>query len=525
MKSSVKSFQDKPTLQGINPQLLLQGAKREKWRRDVHAFFKEAVYIEDRDVAGLAIPFVMWDGQASILKDFLRYRLVAILKARQLGLSWMALSYAVWRMLFRPGYSVVALSKRENPDAKELARRMAFILNNLPKWLIRQYKNQDRSWNGATFEATSLSVTIYHPKQDSKKQPDSTFQSLTSSADSGRSFTANLVILDEWAFQQYDQEIWSAAYPTINRPTGGQVIGISTGKKGTLFEEIFWGGRREENGFKSLFLPWWADPRRTPEWYKETQKAMPNTYRNEYPATPEDAFLVGHGSFFPEWDYDIHVKQEPGWYPPDICELYGAYDAGYGSRACFKWYAVFPNNKALCYREYYPAQTTDPDQAKRINELSKRPDGTPERLKTIWADPACWNKQSGTGESTAEIFLNHQVKYDHNPIILIPADNDLSNGWRRLHQWLVPPKDGSEPALTFSINCGNSIRTYPGCEQSKTNPEDISSRSEHHPQDVDRYFVMGRPHPQAVVALKGGKKLPPQLITEDRVEGSYSAWS
>jgi hypothetical protein len=120
--------------------------------------------------------------------------------------------------------------------------------------------------------------------------------------------------------------------------------------------------------------------------------------------------------------------------------------------------------------------------------MSVDPRGEPEYLVSVVADPSCWNKQSSTGESTAEIFSRYGIYMSR-------ADNDLSNGWRRLHQWLMPyeGKDKNKVAgLRFTWNCPNTIRTYPTCVQKKTNPEDIGN-PESHCQDVDRYFCMSRP--------------------------------
>ena len=57
-------------------------------------------------------PFAMWPKQAWALSQLLKNRLSIILKARQLGLTWLVLAYAVWRLLHNPGYQVVALSKK-----------------------------------------------------------------------------------------------------------------------------------------------------------------------------------------------------------------------------------------------------------------------------------------------------------------------------------------------------------------------------------------------------------------------------
>lgn len=146
--------------------------------------------------------------------------------------------------------------------------------------------------------------------------------------------------------------------------------------------------------------------------------------------------------------------------------------------------------RAIGYREYYPHQVTDMDQAREIKRMSIRPDGEPEDILSIRCDPSAWNKQSSSGMSTAEVFADEGL-------VMLKGDKDLNNGWRRLHQWLQPREnmdgDAILPALTFTRGCGNTIRTYPSCEQSVSNPDDINAKCEHHAQDVDRYFVMGRP--------------------------------
>jgi hypothetical protein len=83
---------------------------------------------------------------------------------------------------------------------------------------------------------------------------------MAATQDAGRSFTANLVILDEWAFQQYAEEIYTSAYPTINRLGSGQVIGLSTAKRLTFYETMWKAAEAGKNKFKAIFLPWWTDP-------------------------------------------------------------------------------------------------------------------------------------------------------------------------------------------------------------------------------------------------------------------------
>lgn len=446
-------------------------------KKDILYFVREFVYIEDPQTDGLVMKFDPWPAQVEALNVFQDHRLVVVLKARQLGLSWLALIYTVWRMLTRSGFRATGLSRGEN-EAKELVRRIKFILRYLPDFLIRPAEDA-AGWNGLTWEGGVMGVTIKHPGKE-----DSSFNCFPAAPDSGRSFTSSLVVLDEWAFQQFARRIWQAAYPTINRPTGGQVIGISSGQRNTFFEEIWNGAVSGTNSFYPLFLSWRADPSRDDEWYEETKKNLPHTYRQEYPETPEDAFAAGEGAAFYEWDPKIHVPFDADWYPPPDWRIVRAYDGGL-ARACCKWYAISPDGDAVCYREFYPKNMTDDDQAQEIKRLSKCPDGSSEEIAYTVADPSCWSKQAGTGESTADVFARYGVP-------MRKADNDRINGWKRLHQWLKP-REGKPSRLTFTKACVNTIRTYPTITVDENRPDDINTRQEDHPQDCDRYFVMSRP--------------------------------
>ena len=53
------------------------------------------------------LPFRLWPEQVSTLKTIQDNRLVCILKARQLGLTWLAIGFALWLVLFRPAATVL----------------------------------------------------------------------------------------------------------------------------------------------------------------------------------------------------------------------------------------------------------------------------------------------------------------------------------------------------------------------------------------------------------------------------------
>ena len=60
------------------------------------------------------IPFGLWPEQEDTLEVIERQQLTVILKARQLGLTWLVLGYVLWLMIFRPAATVLLFSKRED---------------------------------------------------------------------------------------------------------------------------------------------------------------------------------------------------------------------------------------------------------------------------------------------------------------------------------------------------------------------------------------------------------------------------
>src|SRR5690606_19124934 len=159
---------------------ILEGALiTETWeliKNNLFFFIENFVHIENMDT-GQPILFKLWPEQKKVLEKIHDNRLIIILKARQLGLTWLSLAYALWCMLRRPGFRVTALSRGEK-EAIELVRRIKFVLQYMPSYLIAEGKKENAiSWEGITSR-----VTIYHPNGE-----PSVFESFTAAPDSGRS--------------------------------------------------------------------------------------------------------------------------------------------------------------------------------------------------------------------------------------------------------------------------------------------------------------------------------------------------
>ncbi|MGI6150772.1 MAG: hypothetical protein ACOYIR_02310 [Christensenellales bacterium] len=385
-------------------------ALRRAGREDPAFFIETFCRIEDRDAPGVIVPFSLWPAQKKALSVFCENRLTVVLKARQLGLTWLALCYAAMRMYYTDGYSVIALSRTEG-EAKELVRRMSVIFANMGDLVGKapQRKATQRGRRKKQLKTTALEVTL-------SGSPSSTFKAMASGPSAGRSFTANLIILDEWAFQQYAREIWTAAFPVVNRPTGGQVIGLSTIARGTLFEEIYTG----DIGFKKLFLPWNADPRRDWAWYQDTKKALGEAVRQEYPATEEEAFCATGGAFFPELDASVHLTGSPDL---SCCRIYISIDYGLDALAAL-WYAVDAEGNAVVYRELYKSGLIVSEAAEEILRACGE-----EKVFAVFAPPDLFSRNRDTGRSTADIFAEKGLP-------LTRTSNARVSGWLDVKEWL-----------------------------------------------------------------------------------------
>ena len=113
---------------------LAQKAEWERCRRSPAYFMEHHCQVYDA-TAWVWLPFGLWPAQREVLLDLEQHRLTVILKARQLGLSWLVVGWALWLMLFQPAATVLFFSKRDQEAVHLLAFRLRGMLDRLPDWL------------------------------------------------------------------------------------------------------------------------------------------------------------------------------------------------------------------------------------------------------------------------------------------------------------------------------------------------------------------------------------------------------
>lgn len=414
-------------------------------------------HIEDKDAEVLIQKFEIWDAQRQALREIRQNKLNVILKARQLGFSWLVLHYALWKM-FKPGRTVIGLSRTED-EAQELVRRMGVILTSM-RMLIAHKNDEPQGWVDAIWENTSLILKIHFPNQ-----PDSVFKCFPSSPNAARSFTADLIIFDEWAFQQFAEDIWKAGFPTINRPNGGQVVGLSTIERGSFFEKVF---TDPDNGFHKIFIPWYADPRRDADWYENTKRTMGEMITQEYPATIEEALTVPGGSYFPEVKADTHfVKEElHGRLRRYCCLDYGL------DMLSAHWIQVDTKGNAVVYREYDAPDKTIGAACDILLSLSEG-----EKIDYWLAPSDLWSRSQETGKSRAVIFAEYGIN-------LTKTSRDLVAGCSSMKEWLKPINDKARLTI-LEGSAPNLYRCLQKIQKDKRRPDIYAKEPHDLTHDVD----------------------------------------
>lgn len=232
------------------------------------------------DPVGEWIPFELWPAQVDALRVVHSNRLAVILKARQLGVTWLVLGYALWTMIFRPAATVLLFSRRDDEARYLLSdERLKGMYKRLPAWML--------SGHG----------TVMDNAHEWSLSNGSVARAFPSTA--GDSYTATLAIIDEADIVPDLGRLMRSVKPTIDG--GGRMVLLSRPDKSrpvSEFKRIYTEGKAGRNGWAHIFLPWHVNPKRDAAWY-EAQKAdiqsrtgSLDDLAEQYPTTDAEALAA-----------------------------------------------------------------------------------------------------------------------------------------------------------------------------------------------------------------------------------------
>lgn len=276
-----------------------------EWRKSslsFNYFWENYWHIEHPSLGASTAP--VYPGMAD-LPDFLDTNIHAcILKGRQIGCSTFVAAYVFWKLFFHEDPRTALFFSKTKDDAVELLASVTFGYERLPDWML--VRGPSRKNNNT---------------QNIKFSNGSKISSLASKKNAGRSRSAWIVVLDEWAFYDDPKDAWSSVEPVtdigrLQAPKfkhnpgacGGRMIALSTANKAGDFFNDFWDRSvKGANGiFAAKFLSAMIPPLRDQAWYEEKKASMPDwQLHREYPIDPALAFIKSGNPIF---DVDLLTK-------------------------------------------------------------------------------------------------------------------------------------------------------------------------------------------------------------------------
>lgn len=199
---------------------------------------------------GPKMPFNTYRYQDIVLDQFLSNTFNIILKARQMGLSWLVAAYSLWLAIFFEDKSILMISIKDK-TAKALLKKVKILYNALPDFL--KFELEDNNMSRMAF-CTGGEI-----------------ESVPTSEEAGRSDALSLLIIDEAAYVRWLDKIWASALPTLS--TGGSAIILSTPNgMGNYYYDLWNKSVEGKSLFNPIRLHWWYHPDRDANWLR-VQKA------------------------------------------------------------------------------------------------------------------------------------------------------------------------------------------------------------------------------------------------------------
>jgi hypothetical protein len=232
----------------IRPELAL--TLRKIYRNDPIRFVEEVCQIK---VGERWSKIKLWKEQKETLLALINKQKVIVLKARQLGMTWLSCLAGLYFLLFNPGSVGLIVSLRET-EAKEVLEKLIGIYKRLPSFL------------------QSKSIEVESATQF-KISNGSEVHALPSHR--GDSYTAKWVLIDECSLIPNLNNLLGSIEPTIN--DSGHIWLVSRPNKsepeGTFAKIAKASLIDKTSDYHGVFLPWYVRPERDQAWYEAQVKA------------------------------------------------------------------------------------------------------------------------------------------------------------------------------------------------------------------------------------------------------------
>ena len=190
------------------------------------------------------VPLELFNDQVTLVNDYDTCEENIALKYRQAGVSTVTSAWASKRLVFakksKPEKILIIANKMDT--AQEMGNKVRAFVDQWPSWL------------GVTFSTEKNSQRHF------KLTNGCEVKAVATSKDALRGYTPTILIFDEAAYINADEDFWSACMASLS--TGGKVIVISTPNGfDPIYYSIFSQAIKGMNDFRITEMYWFRDPR------------------------------------------------------------------------------------------------------------------------------------------------------------------------------------------------------------------------------------------------------------------------
>ena len=365
------------------------------------------------------IKFKLYPYQFDVLKEYEKHDYNVVLKSRQLGISTLTAAYSLWMMLFHADKNILCIATAKD-TAKNLVTKVRIMYEGLPQWL-----------KTAIVENNKLSLIFKNGSQ---------IKAIASNESAGRSEALSLLILDEAAFIDKIDTIWTAAQQTL--ATGGRCLAISTPNGvGNWFHKTWQDAQDGANKFNTVKLHWTCHPERDQEWRDEQTKNLgPSQAAQEC-----DADFLSSGRSV----VDPLILE---WYKEKMC-CEPTEKSGFDRNLWIWGYPDYSKQYLICAdvargdgTDYSAAQVFDIEEMEQVAEY-KGQLGTTEfgnfliELATKYNDALLVVENNNIGWATLQTIIDRGYEnlfYQEKNHLVVDEENHQTNRYRSIDKNKIP---------------------------------------------------------------------------------------
>lgn len=218
------------------------------------------------------MPFKLYGYQERLVKTLQNNRFCITRKFRQAGASLLTGVYILWSSLINARQHSLIVSIGQRDSSKYLNENIKEIYDSLPSWVKGGLDGDGKPIRYKRNRAPKDTATELWLPNKSK------IRSVPSSKKSGRGLSVKILVIDEAAFIENLEELWTSVYPTLSNTNGSCfLVSTSNGTSGTgaFFYSTYQKALSKENDFVVAEMSYLEHPDyNNPEWASQTLRQL-----------------------------------------------------------------------------------------------------------------------------------------------------------------------------------------------------------------------------------------------------------